>query len=198
MLANHLESWALAAVILEDGKDQILEIVGQILTADFLPVLVELLRVYQIVEVLISFGFLEREDALDNDEQDDAHAEDVNLATIIRLSFLDLGSHVRHGAAVGRQLGDLFEGRKAEVSDLEVEVLVDEDVLQLEVAVHDRLRLEVLEGIKHLAEEVAAAVLAHAAQRLTQVEEQTARNVLELDVDEVLDLATRGLLNMAI
>ena len=198
MFADHLESWALAAVILEDGKDQILEIVGQILTADFLPVLVELLRVYQIVEVLISFGFLEREDALDNDEQDDAHAEDVNLATIIRLSFLDLGSHVRHGAAVRRQLGDLFEGRKAEVSDLEVEVLVDEDVLQLEVAVHDRLRLEVLERIKHLAEEVAAAVLAHAAQRLTQVEEQTARNVLELDVDEVLDLATRGLLNMAI
>ena len=198
MLADHLEGWAFAAVILEDGKDQILEIVGQILTADFLPVLVELLRVYQIVEVLISFGFLEREDALDNDEQDDAHAEDVDLTAIIRLSFLDLGSHVRHGAAVGRQLGDLFEGRKAEVSDLEVEVLVDKDVLQLEVAVHDRLRLEVLEGIEHLTEEVAAAVFAHATQRLTQVEEQTARNVLELDVDEVLDLTTRGLLNMAI
>merc|ERR1711907_591853 len=121
----------------------------------------------------------------------------MSMTAVVLLALLDLGSHVGHGAAVGLQLVDLLERPEAEISNLQVQVLVDQDVFELQIAVDDRLALEIVERVKHLTEEVPASVLAHAAECLTEVEEQAAWDVLKHDVDEVLDLAARGLLHMA-
>ena len=62
----------------------------------------------------------------------------------------------------------------------------------------DTLAVHVVEHIEHLAEEVAASDLAHAAEALADVEEEAAGDELEQDVDEVVDLAAGGLLDVAV
>merc|ERR1711907_298952 len=106
----------------------------------------------------------------------------MSMTAVVLLALLDLGSHVGHGAAVGLQLVDLLERPEAEISNLQVQVLVDQDVFELQIAVDDRLALEIVECVKHLTEEETASVLAHAAECLAEVEEQTAGDVLEHDV----------------
>lgn len=50
--------------------------------------------------------------------------------------------------------------------------------------------MHVLEHIAHLVEEETAAVLAHAAERLAQVEEQTASDELEENIDQIANFST--------
>ena len=63
---------------------------------------------------------------------------------------------------------------------------------------NDTFSLHVGQNVDHLRQEVATCVFTHASDRLAQVEEETAGNVLEEDVDEVLDLSARWLLDIAV
>jgi hypothetical protein len=93
---------------------------------------------------------------------------------------------------------DLAESCKAEVCDLQVHLLIDEDVLKFEIAMDDTFAVHVVENVKHLLEEETAADFAHVTEALADIEEKTAGDELEEDVDEVVDLAAGGLLHMAV
>jgi hypothetical protein len=147
----------------------------------------------EVVEVLLGAGFLEREDALHNDEEDNSHGEQVYLSALVGLAFFNLGGHVSHGSAVGLEAVNGLVAGKAEVSDLDVEVLVNEDVFELEVAVDNSLAVHVLEGIEHLQSEKPTGVFAHAAHELAHVKKKSALDALHDDVDEVGDNAGAGL-----
>ena len=86
------------------------------------------------------------------------------------------GGHVLGGPA--ERVGD-FAGVEAglaesEVSDLDVAVVVDEEVLGLEVAVDDVLLVEVHQTIEDFDEVEASVVLAHPLDGFKVVEELSA------------------------
>ena len=152
----------------------------------------------QVVEVLFSAGLLEGEDSLNDDEQNDTEAEQVDLLTIVGLAFLDFGSHVGEGSAVGLKAVDILVAGEAEVSELEVHLFVDKDVLELEVTVDNSVGVHVLDGVQHLVSKEASGVLAHCAERLADIEQETALHVVHDQVDHVVDNATGWLLNDAL
>jgi hypothetical protein len=120
------------------------------LTVHLLEVGVDLSRQQQVVEVLLLAGFLEGENALDNDEEDDSDREEVDLGAFVDFSFLNLGSHVRHGATVRLEGIDALVAGKAEIGDFEVEVVVDQDVFELQIAMYDLAFVHVVKGVKQL------------------------------------------------
>lgn len=91
----------------------------------------------QVVEVFILLGFLEGEDAVDEDEENDTQGEDISLTSIIYFSLLNFRSHICEGATVRPEHVYLAVGSEAEVSYLQVHFFVEKDVLDFEVAVHD-------------------------------------------------------------
>jgi len=152
----------------------------------------------QVVEVFFSAGLLEGEDALDDDEQNDAEGEEVDLLTIVGLAFLDLGGHVGECAAVALEAVDVLVASEAKVSEFEVHLLVNENVFELEVAVDNSVRVHVLNGVKHLVCEEPSGVLAHLAKTLADVEKETALHVVHDQVDHVVDDTAGGFLNDAL
>ena len=198
MVLDLVNGWSLGWVVAEHFEDQIFEFVGEALSADLVPVLVELTLEDQVVEVLVFLGLLEWEDTLHDDEEDDAGREHVDLLSVVGLAFLDFGSHVGHGASVGVELVDFFVGREAKVGHLEVQVIVDEDVFELEVPVDDALGLHVTDDLAHLREEESAVIFAHSSDSLAEVEEQTAGDVLEKNINKIVDLSSGRLFDVSI
>lgn len=193
-----VDGWSLGWVIAEHFEDQIFELVGEALAADLVPVLVELALEDQVVEILVFLGLLEWEDTLDDDEKDDTGGEHVDLLSVVGLAFLDFWSHVGHSTSVGTELVDFLVGGEAEVRDLEVQVVVDEDVLELKISMDDALGLHVTDDLAHLREEESAVIFAHATDGLAEIEEETSGDVLEEDVNEVVDLPTRWLFDVSV
>lgn len=77
---------------------------------------------------------VERHLAANEDIQDDAEGPDVDLGTGVRLCIQELGRGKVERAAEGREVrGWRIEVREAEVDDLDVAGLGDEDVLNLQV-----------------------------------------------------------------
>ena len=198
VVLNLLDSWSLGWVIAEHLEDQIFEFLGEALAADLVPVLLELALEDQVVEVLVLLGFLEWEDTLHDNEEDDAGGEHIDLLSVVGLALLDFWSHVGHGASVGIELVDFLVGGEAEVRDLEVQVIVDEDVLELKISVDDALGLHVTDDLAHLGEEEPTILFAHASDGLAEIEEETSGDVLEEDVDEVVDLSSGWLFDVSI
>ena len=79
----------------------------------------------QVVEVLFGACFLEREDTLNYYEEDNTKGKNVNFISIVYFSLFDLRSHVGHSSAVALQTIDVLIASKSEVSNLQVEVVVD-------------------------------------------------------------------------
>lgn len=96
------------------------------------------------------------------------------------------------------ELIDLLVSGEAEVCYFQSKVFIDEDVLELEISVNDSFVLNVPENIKHLGHKVPSSFFAHTSNSLAQVEEETARDVFEQNVDEVLDFSSRWLEHVAI
>lgn len=109
-------------------KDEVLELIWEILATCLLPVLLKLASQKQIVKVLIFFGFLERENALNNNEEDDSGWEHIDLSSIVGLAFFDLGCHVGHCASVRLEFVDSLVGCKTKVSDFQIQLIINEDV----------------------------------------------------------------------
>jgi len=198
VLSDLADAGALGTVVAEESEDQVLELSREAGGVRLLEVQISLTGGQQVVEVLLSAGLFEGEDALDDDEQNDAEGEEVDLLTIVGLAFLDLGGHVGEGAAVALEAVDVLVAGEAEVGEFEVHLLVDEDVLELQVAVDDSVGVHVLDGVEHLVSEEPSGVLAHRAERLADVEEEAALHVVHDQVDHVVDHAARWLLDNAL
>ena len=193
-----VDGWSLGWVVAEHFEDQIFEFVGEALAADLVPVLLELALEDQVVEILVFLGLLEWEDTLDDNEEDDAGGEHVDLLSVVSFALLDFWSHVGHGSSVGIELVDFLVGGEAKVRDLEVQVVVNEDVLELKISVNDALGLHVTDDLAHLGEEESAVIFAHSSDGLAEIEEETSSDVLEKDVNEVVDLSARRLFDVSI
>ena len=190
MSSDLLNSGSVLAIVTEESQDEVLEWLGQALSTGLFPVSGVVTLEEKVVEILVFFGFFEWEDALHDDEQDDACGEHVDLGAIVVLALLNLWCHVCHGSSVRLEIVDFPEGGEAEICNLEIHVVIDEDVFKFQISVNDTLSMHVLEHIAHLVEEETAAVLAHAAERLAQVEEQTASDELEENIDQIANFST--------
>ena len=181
------------ALIGEKLEDQVLELLAQSAAVHLLEVGVGLPLEDQVVEVFFLAGLFEWENALHNDEKDDSDREHVDVSALVLLALLDLGCHVGHSATVGLESVDVLVAGEAEVGQLEVQVVIDENVLEFQVAVHDPPRVNVLNGVEHLVKEESACIFAHSAHGLAEVEEKAALDELHDDVDKVLNDAARWL-----
>ena len=88
-------------------------------------------------------------------EADDAHGPDIDLegmTALLLVAVNDLGSDVVGSAADGLALlvGAGQTGGQTKVSDLDVEVLVQEEIAQLEVAMDDVDAVHVSDGVQEL------------------------------------------------
>ena len=171
VVSDLLEGHATLGVVREEAKDEVLEVLAKTSAVDLLEVGIDLALAEEVVEVLFLAGLLEREDALNDDEEDDSDGEHVDLLALVLLVLLDFGCHVGHGAAVGVESINVLVAGKAKVSEPKVEVIIDEDVLKLEVAVDDSSGVHEVDRLEHLEEEEAAGVFAHGAHGLAKVEE---------------------------
>jgi len=77
----------------------------------------------------------ERRSLRKHDEKDDACREEVDMFSFVRLTQMDLRGHVRMGAELSVQHAILLASRgqscKTKISNLNVELLVEHDVLWL-------------------------------------------------------------------
>jgi len=60
--------WSLASVVGEHFQDEVLEVIREAVSANFLPVCIELVVQNKVVEILVLFGLLEWENSLNDDE----------------------------------------------------------------------------------------------------------------------------------
>lgn len=88
------------AIVAEKLEDEVLELPAEPRAVDFLEVSVMLALQEQVVEVFLLASLLEWEDALHDNEEDDANGEHVDILSLVCLALLDLWCHVGHGAAV--------------------------------------------------------------------------------------------------
>ena len=71
MVLDFFDGWSLFAIVTEDFKNKVFEVIRQVLTSNLFPVMLKLSLENQVIEILILLGFLEWEDSLDDDEKDD-------------------------------------------------------------------------------------------------------------------------------
>lgn len=97
-----------------------------------------------------------------HNEEYDSAGEDINVLSHIFLALDDLRSDIYRCAHL--LLFDLLgEAGEAEISELDLEPLINEHVLYLYVPVGDLLRLYVLQGVYHLHEKGASITLRQVA-----------------------------------
>lgn len=89
-----------------------------------------LTRSYEVVEVLVSARFFEGEDALHYDKKHDSEREQVNLLSTVGSTLFYLGGHVCECASEALEVVDVLVTGKTEVSNFEIKVVVDQDVLK--------------------------------------------------------------------
>jgi len=101
------------------------------------------------------------------DEEDHTEGEKINNLALVRLLQDNLGGHValsaNDGAVSARAVTSLKRAGKAEIDNFDVVVLVKEDVLRLEVSVREASRVDVVDTLEHLLEEVLALLLLEGA-----------------------------------
>ena len=183
MSSDLLDGRALSTIVREELEDEVLEVFWQIGAIGFAEVGVGLSIKKQAVEVFLLASFLEGEDALNDDEQDDTNWEHVDLLANVCLSLFDLRSHVGHGSSVRPQSIDVFVTRKSEVGNFEVQIVVNKDVLKFEVAVDNLPIVHVFDWVEHLVEEESSGVFSHLAHGLAEVEKEATLDELHDDVD---------------
>lgn len=106
---------------------------------------------------------MEGQEAGEEDIEDDAAGPEVCLGAVVPASAENLRGHVRWSSALGVEksvvVALFWECGEAEVGDLEVAIVIEEEVLRLEVAVGDAAAVAELDGAYELAEVAAGLVL---------------------------------------
>jgi len=157
------------------------------LSIDFLEVGCYLSSHQEVIEVFLLTSFLEGEDSLDNDEQNDAHGEQVHLSTVIGLALLDFGSHVGHCTSVRLEVINALVARKPEIGDLQIEVIINKNVFQLQVTMHASEVMHIFDSVNHLVHEEAPIVFSHCSHSLAEVKEEASLDILHDDEYQVGD-----------
>lgn len=118
-------------------------------------------------------------------KQKDPQTPNVHLL-VVGLVVDKLWSHVLAGPAeaLPRLSPDDFLG-PAEVADFDIEVLVEQNVLGLQVSVHDCALVQVLNALANLREESKSQFLAHSFSGVDVEVEIPLADVLQDNVDEV-------------
>jgi len=158
----------------------------------FLKVFFMLSGHQQIVKVLLLLGLFEWEDSLNDNEDYDSDGEQVNLSAVVSLSHLDLRGHVGHRASVAFQLVDGLVASEAKICYFQVQIVVNENVFKLQIAMYTSQFMHVLDSVQKLEHHEATGVLAHACHALAEVEEETTLDILHHDEHQVIDNATGG------
>lgn len=115
----------------------------------------------------------ERQLANDEDEEDDAASPDISRLAVVCLLLGEVGAHVLRSAALHRQLLVLAAPScESEVNDLDVVslLLVDEHVVQLEVAMDNVQLVHVSHGADDLAEDGSSLLFWESLKRLPFLE----------------------------
>jgi hypothetical protein len=170
VLSDLADGRSLGSIVGEQRNNQILELDREVSGVGLVEVEVVLASRQQVVEVLIGASLLERENPLHDDEKDDSEREQVDLGAVVGFSFLNLRGHVGKGTSVALEVVYVLVASKAEVSDLQIQVVVNEDVLKLEVSVGDSVGVHVVHGVEHLVSEEPTSVLSHSAHQLAYIE----------------------------
>eukprot|EP00672_Neobodo_designis_P022365 CAMPEP_0174850216 /NCGR_PEP_ID=MMETSP1114-20130205/19102_1 /TAXON_ID=312471 /ORGANISM="Neobodo designis, Strain CCAP 1951/1" /LENGTH=523 /DNA_ID=CAMNT_0016084655 /DNA_START=308 /DNA_END=1876 /DNA_ORIENTATION=- len=181
VLHHLLQPEALRRVDDDELRDQVLRALGEVSRHAEVATL-------DLVEERVLVGVIEGEVAGEHHEEDDAARPRVGLEAVVPALLEHLGGDVVGGAAHGleqrRAVGRL-EVRQAEVGDLQVVVLVEEEVLGFDVAVRDALRVAVTHAGDKLLEEPPGGGLVEALGLDDAVEELAALDHLEHHVDVV-------------
>ena len=160
---------AMLRLVLEHTGEQILEFWREVISFATCGLLMEfpeqvLLVVHDRPVKLITWdGVLEGWAASTHNEKDDSHGKKVDDRTMVRGLFVDLWRVVAERAPVCGKVTIAFSALEgydeAEVDDLNVEVGVEHDVLWLQVTMGESLRVQVVDSMHHLLEEVPALLL---------------------------------------
>ena len=122
-------------------------------------------------------GVVEGQAAGEEGVEDDAAAPRVGEAAVVGHAADDLGGGVVRGAAGGEEGGGAHEAGHAKVGDLEGEVGGEQQVLGLEVAVADVVRVAVVEAFQQLVEELEGELGGRGAVFVHVIEELAALHV---------------------
>uniref|UniRef100_A0A5F9DD73 Uncharacterized protein n=1 Tax=Oryctolagus cuniculus TaxID=9986 RepID=A0A5F9DD73_RABIT len=169
---------------LQDAVDEVLALAGQVLGAREVHAVL-LLDAQHLLDVGVVVGH----GAAHHDIEDDAQAPDVVDLGLVGDALQHLGGCVRCRPAEGLAEDDAPAAvpqaalGEAEVGELDVEVLVEEEVLALEVPVDDVQVVAVLDGRGELAEHLARHVLVQGPPALDELEEVALDPELHDDVD---------------
>ena len=81
------------------------------------------------IELVIHFSFTEGEVANDDGEENYSERENVSLSAIVLFGLADFRGHVALGTSESGQLINVLISSEAKVSELQVHVVVEQDVL---------------------------------------------------------------------
>ena len=92
-------------------------------------------------------SLLERKDAVDEDEENDAEREDVDLPPVVHKLLPYLWSHVSLCAFVRLQFFYSLVCCKSEVDNLKIHLVINKDVFKLEVAMNNPFLVHITDRI---------------------------------------------------
>uniref|UniRef100_G1LXM0 Uncharacterized protein n=1 Tax=Ailuropoda melanoleuca TaxID=9646 RepID=G1LXM0_AILME len=177
-------------VWLQHAVDEVLALARQVLGAGEVHAVL-LLDVQHLLDVGVVVGH----GATDHDEEDHAQAPDVVHLGLVGDALQHLGGRVCRRPAEGLAEDDAAAAvpqaalGEAEVGQLDVEVLVEEEVLALEISVDDVQVMAVLDGRGELAEHLTSHVLMQRSPTLDELEEVA----LDPELHDDVDAPVRGL-----
>ena len=115
------------------------------------PVGIHVARLDVLVQLVGGFGLQEWELTCYNREQDHASGEDVSMLALVGLFFQDLGSCVHLSTFEVVEVINVFVGSIAKVCELEVKILINQNILQLQVTMHDSTLMQIFDCCKDLS-----------------------------------------------
>ena len=136
-LANLVDRRSLARVVGQKAYNEVPKVHAQAKPIYRLEVVLEAMVADHVVVLVLEHLGAVGELALHHDEEEDAHREEIDLGAVIVLLFEDLGGDVAWRAHSSLDLAQVSCVTQSEIDQLKGQVAVDEDVLQLEVPVHD-------------------------------------------------------------
>jgi len=141
----------------------------------------------EVVELIAELGFAEREVTHYDGKQDYSQGKYVRLPSIVFFGFADFWCHITLRPPESIKLINIPIRCEAEVGQLQVHALVQQDVLEFDVAVDDVFGVHVFKLLDQLICKIEANVLAHAAIFLADIEKEWALNVLHDNIDLVMN-----------
>ena len=106
------------AIVAKQAQNEFFERITESSTVNFGKVSVNSATEDQPIEVFLFASLLEGEDALDDNEENHAEGEQIDLCALVGLALFDFRGHVSHRASITLERVDAFVAGEAKVSDL--------------------------------------------------------------------------------